>query len=75
MTAVLLSHLQTEMLMQGDWVELERSEVKLDEMLGEGAFGEVYRGEVQIGGEKKPCAVKKVKGKIVFIALLNVSKC
>ena len=61
------------MLVQGDWVELERSEVKLHEMLGEGAFGEVYRGEVQIGGEKKPCAVKKVKGKIVFIALLNVS--
>ena len=70
--AVLLSHLQTEMLVQGDWVELERSEVKLDKMLGEGAFGEVYRGEVQIDGEKWPCAVKKVKGKIVFIALLNV---
>ena len=71
--AVLLSHLQTEMLLQGDWVELERSEVKLDKMLGEGAFGEVYRGEVQIDGEKRPCTVKKVKGKIVFIALLNVS--
>ena len=70
MIAVLLSLLQTEMLVQGDWVELERSEVKLDEMLGEGAFGEVYRGEVQIDGEKRPCAVKKVKGKIVFIALL-----
>ena len=68
--AVLLSLLQTEMLVQGDWVELERSEVKLDDMLGEGAFGEVYRGEVQIDGEKRPCAVKKVKGKIVFIALL-----
>ena len=70
LTAVLLSHLQTEMLVQGDWVELERSEVKLDEVLGEGAFGEVYKGEVQIGEEKRPCAVKKVKGKIVFIALL-----
>ena len=69
MIAVLLSLLQTEMLVQGDWVELERSEVKLDDMLGEGAFGEVYRGEVQIDGEKRPCAVKKVKGKIVFIAL------
>ncbi|CAH3146164.1 unnamed protein product, partial [Porites evermanni] len=52
---------KTEMLLQGDWVELERSEVKLDEMLGEGAFGEVYKGEVQIGEEKRPCAVKKVK--------------
>ena len=70
MIAVLLSLVQTEMLVQGDWVELERSEVKLDDMLGEGAFGEVYRGEVQIDGEKRPCAVKKVKGKIVFIALL-----
>ena len=48
---------------QGDWIELPRTDVKLKEKLGEGAFGEVYKGEVQIDGEKLPCAVKKVKGK------------
>lgn len=52
------------MWVQGDWIELPRTDVKLKEKLGEGAFGEVYKGEVQIDGEKLPCAVKKVKGKL-----------
>lgn len=51
------------MWVQGDWIELPRTDVKLKEKLGEGAFGEVYKGEIQIDGEKLPCAVKKVKGK------------
>ena len=52
------------MWVQGDWIELPRADVKLKEKLGEGAFGEVYKGEVQIDGEKLPCAVKRVKGKL-----------
>lgn len=52
---------EVEMWVQGDWIELPRADVKLKEKLGEGAFGEVYKGEVQIDGEKLPCAVKKVK--------------
>ena len=52
------------MWVQGDWIELPRADVKLKEKLGEGAFGEVYKGEVQVDGEKLPCAVKKVKGKL-----------
>ena len=38
-----------------------RSEFK--EKLGEGAFGEVFKGVVRIGGQFKNCAVKKLKGK------------
>ena len=53
---------QTELWMRGDWREFPRSDIKLQEKLGEGAFGEVYKGLVQIDGEMTPCAVKKLKG-------------
>lgn len=59
------------MWVQGDWIELPRPDVKLKEKLGEGAFGEVYKGEVQIDGEKLPCAVKKVKGKFSLSRLFR----
>ena len=60
------------MWVQGDWIELPRTDVKLKEELGEGAFGEVYKGEVQIDGEKLPCAVKKVKGKLLPTFLITI---
>ena len=50
--------------MRGDWREFPRSDIKLQEELGEGAFGEVYKGLVQIDGEMTPCAVKKLKGNL-----------
>ena len=53
---------QTALWMRGDWREFPRSNIKLQEKLGEGAFGEVYKGLVQTDGEVIPCAVKKLKG-------------
>jgi len=52
---------QTALWMRGDWREFPRSNIKLQEKLGEGAFGEVYNGLVQTDGEVIPCAVKKLK--------------
>lgn len=48
---------------RGYWFELPRSAVEFKEKLGEGAFGEVFKGVVRIGGQFKNCAVKKLKGK------------
>lgn len=47
---------------RGNWVELPRADVQLQEKLGEGAFGEAYKGLVRIGREFKLCAVKRLKG-------------
>ena len=53
----------------GDWVEIPRSDVTLQDKLGEGAFGEVYKGLVRIGEQVRACAVKKLKGNILDEAL------
>jgi len=58
---------QTELWMRGDWREFPRSDIKLQEKLGEGAFGEVYKGLVQIDGEMTPCAVKKLKANATVV--------
>ena len=34
--------------MRGDWVEIRRSDITLQEKLGEGAFGEAYKGLVRM---------------------------
>lgn len=54
--------------MRGDWREIPRSNVKLQEKLGEGAFGEVYKGQLKSDIEIKPCAVKKLKGDLTVSA-------
>jgi len=46
----------------GDWLEFAPSDVKLQEKLGEGTFGEAYKGLVRIDNQWHECAVKKVKG-------------
>ena len=51
-----------ELWMRGDWVEIPRSDITLKEKLGEGAFGEAYKGLVRMDGKVKECAVKKLKG-------------
>ena len=52
--------------MRGDWCELPRSNVKLEEKLGEGTFGEVYKGVLKIKDEVTLCAVKKLKGNYCY---------
>ena len=47
----------------GDCAEIPRSDVTLQDKLGEGAFGDVYKGLVRIGEQVRACAVKKLKGK------------
>lgn len=52
---------------RGNWIELPRSAVEFKEKLGEGAFGEVFKGEVRISGKFTTCAIKKLKGKLAWI--------
>ncbi|CAH3022246.1 unnamed protein product [Porites evermanni] len=46
---------------RGNWIELPRSAVEFKEKLGEGAFGEVFKGVVRISGKFTICAIKKLK--------------
>jgi len=56
--------------MRGDWVEIPKTDITLQEKLGEGTFGEAYRGLVRIDRKVRECAVKKLKGKqIIFICV------
>ena len=49
---------------RGNWIELPRSAVEFKEKLGEGAFGEVFKGEVTISRKLRNCAIKKLKGNL-----------
>ena len=51
----------------GDWLEITPSDVKLQTKLGEGAFGEAYKGLVRVDKQWRECAVKKLKGKEVCV--------
>lgn len=53
---------QTMFWVRGDWLELTRSDITLQDKLGEGAFGEAYKGLVRVNGQWRQCAVKKLKG-------------
>ena len=55
----------------GDWLEITPSDVKLQTKLGEGAFGEAYKGLVRVDKQWRECAVKKLKGKEVKFVLIN----
>ena len=47
-----------------NWIELPTSAVEFKEKLGEGAFGEVFKGVVTISGKFRSCAIKKLKGNL-----------
>jgi len=53
---------ETMFWVRGDWLELTRSDITLQDKLGEGAFGEAYKGLVRVNGQWRQCAVKKLKG-------------
>lgn len=61
--------------MRGDWVEIRRSDITLQEKLGEGAFGEAYKGLVRMDGKLRECAVKKLKGKDSELSICQSRKC
>ena len=47
----------------GDWHKISWENLQLSKVLGSGAFGEVYKGQVLLEGDKTmECAVKTVKG-------------
>ncbi|XP_066022960.1 muscle, skeletal receptor tyrosine protein kinase isoform X1 [Pocillopora verrucosa] len=52
---------ETEIFIRRNWEEIRRSDVILQDKLGEGAFGEVFKGVVCIKGNTRACAVKKLK--------------
>ncbi|XP_020610299.1 fibroblast growth factor receptor 2-like [Orbicella faveolata] len=52
---------ETMFWVRGDWLELPRSDITLQDKLGEGAFGEAYKGLVRVNGQWRQCAVKKLK--------------
>ncbi|KAL9962082.1 hypothetical protein ACROYT_G031152 [Oculina patagonica] len=52
---------ETELCIRGDWLEIRKSDLTLQEKLGEGAFGEAYKGLVKKDGKSMECAVKKLK--------------
>ena len=53
---------------RGNWLGIPRSDIQLKDKLGEGAFGEVFKGVVRIKGQFKNYAVKKLKGKCAAFA-------
>lgn len=61
--------------MRGDWVEIRRSDITLQEKLGEGAFGEAYKGLVRMDGKLRECAVKKLKGNNSKLFICRPGKC
>ena len=61
--------------MRGDWVEIRRSDITLQEKLGEGAFGEAYKGLVRMDGKVRECAVKRLKGKDSNLSICRPRKC
>ncbi|XP_068706399.1 tyrosine kinase receptor Cad96Ca-like [Montipora foliosa] len=52
---------EVELTLKGGWNEFPRSHIQLEVKLGQGAFGEVYRGELKNETEIIACAVKKLK--------------
>ncbi|PFX27301.1 Tyrosine-protein kinase transmembrane receptor ROR1 [Stylophora pistillata] len=58
-----------------NWVEIRRSDVTLQDKLGEGAFGEVFKGVVRLKGKSRACAIKKLKGLIWVIVSLAPNGC
>jgi len=66
---------ETELWMRGDWVEIRRSDITLQEKLGEGAFGEAYKGLVRMDGKLRECAVKKLKGNNSKLFICRPRKC
>ncbi|XP_022787750.1 tyrosine-protein kinase receptor Tie-2-like [Stylophora pistillata] len=50
-----------EISIRRNWVEVRRSDVTLQDKLGEGAFGEVFKGVVRLKGKSRACAIKKLK--------------
>ena len=64
-----------QLWMKGDWVEIRRSDITLEDKLGEGAFGEAYKGLVRMDGKVKECAVKKLKGKDCELTICQSRKC
>ena len=48
-----------------DWLELPRSDITLQDELVEGTFGQAYKGLVQVNGQWRQCAVKKLKGNCI----------
>ncbi|XP_022795156.1 inactive tyrosine-protein kinase transmembrane receptor ROR1-like isoform X1 [Stylophora pistillata] len=52
---------QTPLTTLCNWVEIPRTDVTLKEKLGEGVYGEVYKGLVRVGGQVRACAVKRIK--------------
>ena len=64
-----------QLWMRGDWVEIRRSDITLKEKLGEGAFGEAYKGLVRLDGKVRECAVKKLKGKDSNLSICQSGKC
>ena len=63
MKLIFLFFPQTEISIRRNWEEIRGSDVILQDKLGEGAFGEVFKGVVYIKGNARACAVKKLKGK------------
>ncbi|KAL9962079.1 hypothetical protein ACROYT_G031149 [Oculina patagonica] len=51
----------TELGIRGDWLEIRKSDLTLQEKLGEGAFGEAYKCLLKVDGKARKCAVKKLK--------------
>ena len=62
------------MTLKGGWNEFPRSHIQLEVKLGQGAFGEVYRGELKNETEIIACAVKKLKGRALTLSAYKCFK-
>ncbi|XP_068736382.1 tyrosine kinase receptor Cad96Ca-like [Montipora capricornis] len=55
------SQIEVSKELRGGWCEFQRLHIQLEVKLGQGAFGEVYKGELKNEKGVMACAVKKLK--------------
>ena len=52
--------------------EIDKSQLKINDKIGEGEFAEVYRGKLYTGGKEKDVAIKRLKVSLIILIIFMV---